>query len=244
MKNTLLLFSIFSMLSLHGLDIIQKEDSNQADISISMKEIFADTENNCYYYELECTNRSDMPADCDISKLSLANPDTESFALLKNKYNELIKEYKDQHYAWYNVINAAIISSTALCGYMAYTNKENDSEVRAAIAFGALGLLYNIAVLTSDRSCWIDLSDRINAEMNVSKKTITLEHRTRLNRVQKPFGINNDFEYTTSEKAYLKEINGYNRILVCTNQKLESVHYSIIPQIHPHFRFKIELSHN
>ncbi|NBV41036.1 hypothetical protein EBR77_04280, partial [bacterium] len=234
MKNTLL-FSIFSMISLHGVEIIQKEDSNQANIAISMKEIFADTKNDLYYYELECTNQSDIPAYCDISKLSLANPDTESFALLKDKYNDLIKEYKDQYYAWYNVINGAIISSTALCGYMAYTNKKNDSEARVAIAFGALGLLYNIAMLTSDRSCWIDLSDRINAEMNVSKKTITLEYRTELNRVQKPFGKNNDFEYTTSEKAYLKEINGYNRILVCTNQKLETVYYSIIPQKVPEY---------
>lgn len=251
MKNTLFTSILFSMFAIHGVNVIQKSDSNQANISITIKEIFADTENNCYYYELNGVNATDIYAYCDAQGLPLKNPNTQALQALQEKYQDIIQKYKDDYYSWYYGVNSVLFGSAGLIaayGYNHYDKNTTKNAVFLSAILGVAGIFYNIVTLSGDRSKDIDLSHKIGAEMSVSKKEIVLRSYNELTPVytfdRRDDRFNNGFRYVLNTKAYLNTVNGYNKILLCTSMPLTTIYYTITPEVHPDFRYKVEFSLN
>ena len=79
------------MIALHGVEVIQKQNSNQAahvvPINIFIKPAFMDTENNCWYYEIIGINNSDVLTHCSAQNLPLKKPNSASLSKFHKKYD-------------------------------------------------------------------------------------------------------------------------------------------------------------
>jgi hypothetical protein len=241
MKHTFFIGIFFSMFALHGVQVIQKQNSNQAahvvPIDIFIKPALMDTENNCWYYEVIGVNSSDVLTYCSAQNLPLKKPNAASLNKLHKKYDAKEQKYKNEYYAWFYPFNIAVWSIAGLSALTwSYNDKKfNTTEFAAMYATYTAciaGIVGNVMFIEGDRSKEINLAKRQALEMWIK------------NKQQIAHDYNHNSNSLHNNASYIETVLGENNMVICLEQPIEKVYYTITPEYGSTYYYRIELSLN